>query len=546
MRARRYVLFLFFLAFASLYGYGVEVDEQELTSSPSDVIQFQNYSGPVIRFETDTQIRGIGASLAGNLPSIDEDQIRPGTAVFAGKYRVTRIPPGGSGPLRGADILELLPQAAVDHIDNLRRIISGYLEAAFGYSRQDAETLSFFVTIYNAVHRGAVDRFSQRYTPEVMASLNPEKVGLSLVYSEWAGASQIVIPLSLGAGPGQLSSLPADELASPEVVENLRDSSDQGIEERQQVSELIDRAVEQEQDQIAETRTALDAEQQEIEREQQDLAERQAANQAAQDQAAQQQAEAEQRRAEAEANSDSEAAAAAQRDADAAASQSEQLADEAETLEEEQRDIEQRQAAAEAEEAELDTRQAQAEAAQERSDEIREETAQDIQQTQTAAAPVPVLFPATRIANGVLLSKFSFINAQDGSGLNREAPIDIVGRSLVSTSAGLLGITPGSDADRGNLVLLDNSSLGELVRGTQPVAIQSAVHVDARNASVYAVVFQDGDWYLGQFDLTLNAVQFSVIPVQPQTSIVATDTAILVTRKDGRIARLTRTDLRVQ
>src|SRR5690606_11216403 len=132
------------------------------------------------------------------------------------------------------------------HVDNIRRIISGYLIEAFGYSRADADTLSFFATIYNAVHRGALGHFTGRYSTKVLAVLAQAKVGLSLVYSEWPGNTQVVIPLSAQAGSGVISSVSAAELADPQVIENLRDSDGDGIEQRQDIADLIDRSVEQE------------------------------------------------------------------------------------------------------------------------------------------------------------------------------------------------------------------------------------------------------------------------------------------------------------
>ena len=84
----------------------------------------------------------------------------------------------------------------MDHIDNLRRIIAAYLESAYGYSRQDSQTLAVFVTVYNAVYRGKLDVFKQKYKTVVTKNLTANKAGLALNYAEWPGKTQIVIPLS--------------------------------------------------------------------------------------------------------------------------------------------------------------------------------------------------------------------------------------------------------------------------------------------------------------------------------------------------------------
>jgi hypothetical protein len=501
----------------------IQVDQDELRTVPTDAIEFINYSGPIVRFETADQIRSIGSTLGNQLTLGPDGQLIPGTSDFGGRYRITRIPPDPSSSLRGADVLEFLPQAAVDHIDNVRRIITGYLEVAFGYSRADAQVLSLFITLYNGVHRRSITRFEQRFLPEVLRVLDPERVGLSLIYSEWPGQSQIVIPLTPGARPGDLLAVSPDEIASPEVIETLRETDDRGIEARQAVTDLTDRAVEQRQDQVTQT-----------------LQETQQQQQATQDsiqQVQEQRTQLQQELQEAEQRDDRVTAQEIRQELSQVDQQLAELQQDEQTHEQEQQNLIQQQAI---------TQQI-----QDRSDEIREETARDIQdlaqqqETQLTVAPAaqPVLFGISTIENGLLVTRYSQIDARNTQQLQPFSSPPLVGRNQIQLPEGLLGITPNG-SDKGALVIINQQNGEEIRRGNSNIFVQSQVVLDSVNNRIYAVVERDGDWYLGQFDLTLNPLQTTVIPVRPETTILLTQDVILLTRKDGRTSRISRNDLR--
>lgn len=480
------------------------VDEAELRTALERTIQFQNFTGPEPVIETDTQIRSIGSSLAGALPAASGGRLSDGTSTYAGRYRVQRILPAPGEALRGADIIEILPGARVDHVDNIRRIISGYLIEAFGYNRADADTLSFFATIYNAVHRGALGHFTGRYSTKVLAVLAQAKVGLSLVYSEWPGNTQVVIPLSAQAGSGVISSVSAAELADPQVIENLRDSDGDGIEQRQDIADLIDRSVEQERDAIAEEREAAAVEREALEQREQEL-ERELA-------------------------------------------QTSDLEERAE-LEQEREEIAQQRVAVEQRETELDNRQTQAQQDQTRGDQIREEIAADVRSNTTSAAAVaqPTVFATASQTGDLVRVQYSIVDATSGSQITPSNGAVFYGRTRITTPQGWIGIVETSAASKEAVLgLFDTTTLAEKKRTEIRVYYLSDLVFDSRGSQVYAIIQRDGDWYLGQFDTGLNPVQYSTIAVQPQTAIIVTDSLVLVTRKDGRLARLQKASLRVE
>ena len=130
-------------------------------------------------------------------------------------------------------------------------MISGYLEKAYGYSESDASVLSEFVTYYNAVFRNDFEYIRGRYAEAVLKHLSPEKTGLSTRYQDWPGKSQILIPITEEAtGKASLSSLDSGELTHEKVIEDLKKEVTKGIEPRKEITELKEKALEEEQKKI--------------------------------------------------------------------------------------------------------------------------------------------------------------------------------------------------------------------------------------------------------------------------------------------------------
>ena len=83
----------------------------------------------------------------------------------------------------------------MDHIDNLRIIISGYLQSAYGYPEADARVIAEFATYYNAVYRGDIDMVNERYKTAVSDFMEPPTIGIDRHYSNWPGHTQLIIPV---------------------------------------------------------------------------------------------------------------------------------------------------------------------------------------------------------------------------------------------------------------------------------------------------------------------------------------------------------------
>ncbi|MCR4733968.1 MAG: hypothetical protein K5829_03050, partial [Treponema sp.] len=115
----------------------LEVDEDEIRSTPADTVEFENYGGPHSVIESAAAITGIGSALGTELAENIEEfrTIQPET-----KYSVIHAINEENDGLLNADIFILGENAGVDHITNLRRILTGFLMAAYNYNIDDAQT----------------------------------------------------------------------------------------------------------------------------------------------------------------------------------------------------------------------------------------------------------------------------------------------------------------------------------------------------------------------------------------------------------------------
>ena len=150
---KKCIIFLTFILLTAPSLFAIDVDEREIKEGGSATIDFINYTGKHDEIDTVEAIRRIGSDLSGATVS--------GQAGSGNRYLVIHAVDASVKEGLDADIIILGSQVNVDHIDNLRLIIEGYLSSSYGYSRQDAKTLAHFITVYNAVYRGNMQAFAK-------------------------------------------------------------------------------------------------------------------------------------------------------------------------------------------------------------------------------------------------------------------------------------------------------------------------------------------------------------------------------------------------
>lgn len=516
--------------------FALEVDRKEIEAGAAiDGITFVNYNGPQTNVSTAAEIFGIGTDLGKLIAGA-------GSAGDQNRYYVIHAVDSTVKTGFDADILVLGKNAEVDHIENIRRIISGYLVVAYGFSEKDAKTLATFITVYNAVYRGQMDVFKSRYKPVVTNNLSAENAGLSVRYDEWAGRSRIVIPLSDARLAGTISAIDTTSLTDKAVVSKIKEDAATATDTRKEMADLKEREAD-----AAQTRA--DTAQATAATAREDAAAKQAAATKAEKDAAAAKAEADKSAAVAKAQPENTAAQQEAQKKAALADEKKAAADTAKTeAATAKATVAEKETAAKEDQQLADTKQV--EARTERK-EIAADTqaAIDKKDADAAAAKNSALagaVPATAIRivdEANLLGELVIVNLNDGT-IMKTSPVNTIrGRTITNAGTALMAIAGkkgGSAAIR--LVLVDPVSLEMTKQGAEAIAEQSML---VQNGNDYYAIIETeaGSFVLGRFDKELAVKAKSALEVKPATAITVTERGILIQDKTGVIKLLRATDL---
>ena len=521
--------------------HAVEVDEDEIRSISNSDVVFENYVGPHSVINTIEEIRAIGSGI-GNVVAQNTD--RAGTYGYAPKYAVIHaIDPEETGRL-DADILVIGPNAIVDHITNMRRIISAYLTAAYGYSRQDADTVATFVTVYNAVYRGKLDMFRQKYKKIVTDNLTEDKVGIALSYRDWPGMTQLVIPLyDINGG---LSTVDTSVISEKEVIASMQEDEDKGIEDRKGMVDIKER----EADEAAERAAAEQAKADEAaktaadEQAKADAAKKAADEKAKQADAAKKAADDAQKKA-AENPTDKQA----QKDARAAADDAKAKQAEADqakaTSDEQQQKADEQQQKADEQQQKADTAQNTADQKRSEAQEERSAIAKDQQQViaqQEKNENAPTVYGLTAEDELGQRSAIVRMNATTGE-LIKKSPVTVIQSRTFYENGNTFIAIAGENIGNGTvkLVHLNKDTLEIVKESNETIAANSVLVQDGGS---YYCVMQDGTFFVvGKFSANLENQLKSPVRVKPTTPITVTQNGIIVTSMTGTPILLNKADL---
>ncbi|MEL3905652.1 MAG: P83/100 family protein [Treponema sp.] len=582
------MLFLFLCGFfIGTAAFTIEVDQNELKQAENTPIEFINYTGPHTEIDSLQSIGAIGQGLSG--------AVKRGRAGDMNRYAVIHAVDPAVPDGLDADILILGAAAQVDHINNLRVIIASYLRGAYGYSEKDAKTIAHFVTIYNAVYRGDLNSFKAKYKAAVMRYLTADKAGLALRYDEWAGKTQIVIPLSDVKYSGTLSAIDTSSISDKKVVEKMREQDDRDIASRKDMIDLKER-------ESGEARKRADAAQKDAQAAQKDAEakrkEAEAAQQAAdksktesekskqEAEKARLEAEAAQKRAEqsrkeaadakkqaAKDPKDSKAAADAEKKRQEAEKDKQDAADKRKAAAEKAGESKQDGQAAAAKQKEADVKRQQAEEAEKKARDKAKEAAAEKQfadskeaeaqsdrkdvaadtrkiledkkaerKAQDEAAFASALPGAVLkvVDSGAMLSEIVLLDLKTEKPLKTSSLNTVRGRFLIEGTESLIAIAGSKGGNQMiTLVAVNPRTLEITKQASVPVAEQSVlVHSDE---GYYAVIEQGGKFYVARFNENLELQAKSALAVIPYTAISITDKGILV-QDTGNSIRLLKAD----
>ncbi|WKC88379.1 P83/100 family protein [Borreliella japonica] len=239
------LIFSFFLIFLNGFPLNArEVDKKKLKDFVDMDLEFVNYKGPYDSTNTYEQIVGIGEFLA--RPLINSNS----NSSYYGKYFINRFI-DDQDKKASVDVFSIGGNSQLDSILNLRRILTGYLIKSFDYERSSAELIAKVITIYNAVYRGDLDYYKEFYIEAALKSLTKENAGLSRVYSQWAGKTQIFIPLKKNILSGNIESdIDLDSLVTDKVVAALLSENEAGVNFARDITDIQGETHKADQDKI--------------------------------------------------------------------------------------------------------------------------------------------------------------------------------------------------------------------------------------------------------------------------------------------------------
>ncbi len=477
----------------------LDVAEDELHRADGVDIEFTNYEGPVSVSESVEMIESIGRYLGDPPPDIGEFR------EYFARYRIVRAVDPDTRTGLDADIFFILEQARVDHIRNVRLILSGYLRQAYDYNQQQSALIAELATIYNALYRGDLANFAERYKEIVVENLTAEQVGLSTHYNDWPGGTELVIPLR-----SDVAVVDPFRLADEEVIEELRRRDDMGISMRTALIDLMEDVVTIAREEMREERERFVAELDELEaREREVLEEREMLD----DLDEEERTDAEERVEQAEID----------------------ISERAAELDERARAIAER----EAEVAEMEERvQEERDAVAEDVDEVMDDDEVDVAEDPEIAAVAEDVLPDEETIvvikaeqrDGGRSGRLVRLYRTDGS-VETRSDIDGIASTRLQTIAGDFLVSRRIDNSEGVLVRVDPEELVISFESESVVFAESYFAI--ADGSVYSVVMLNGTWHLGRFNEQLEQVAVSDIGVDPDTFLYIDGNIVIAQGSDG-------------
>ena len=510
--------------------FALEVNQPELTSTGDTTIEFINYTGPHKVIDSVSAIKGIGSGLGSQ---IAKDPAKAGGTAKNSKYYVIHAVDENETGKLDADVLFIGPDATVDHITNLRRIIAAYLTSAYGYDEKDSDTLSVFITVYNAVYRGKLDTFKSKYKNVVIENLTSDNCGLSVTYKDWPGKSEIVIPL-YDVKDGGLSTVDTSVISDSTVVQSMKEDDDKNVESRKEMVDIKEREADAASEKAKEAQKKAVTEQKKLEEEKKKTTE-------VKKEAEKAEKKAEEKQKTAQENPEDKKAQQEAKEAKKEAEEKKEAVKEQEKKEEKQQEKTE-EAKKEAKEQQARADKKETEAQSERKEIAKDQ--QEVQKKEAEKALAATEFGIVLSDEAKMLSRLVKFNIENGE-IVKNSPVSVIrNRTVYKGSNGFVAIA-GENAKNGavKLVTISEDTL-EITSESENFIAADSVLVKEGN-EYYCVVDEKGKYYAAKFGEDLSLKLKSQIQVKAGTPVTVTGKGVVVTDSSGKLRLLDKKDLSV-
>ncbi|MBQ7158802.1 MAG: hypothetical protein IJS09_05195 [Treponema sp.] len=185
------------LAFAADGSASVDMDYLSQAKREKYVEDFSYVSWK--NFNTGKQIRDMGRRLGAEVryqAEVNKTDYPFSSGYPDYKYKASRV--YATGSKSGADVVYIGRRARVGTFRNLNRVISGYIERAYGISMAQADQIALKVCYWNTNHYNDNAYFKKNFDPRVSEVFKnrTKSIGLARSYKNWQ-PSRVVIPFVL-------------------------------------------------------------------------------------------------------------------------------------------------------------------------------------------------------------------------------------------------------------------------------------------------------------------------------------------------------------
>lgn len=552
-RALLHVFTVLFII-SSHTAFALEVDIDEIKTKP---IKFYNYQGTYTKKDSIESIENIGRFLAN---SDTNDTIK-----FGMKYSIIYAISDSEPEKFSAIIFSIDKQAKVGHIDIVRKILSAYLQQKFGYSRSQAWAISVFVTYYNAVYRGNIDYFSRKYKSIVMKFIHTKNAGISTKYYEWPGTTRMLIPLTAKSQNDKLNSIDIDIISDKSVLSQVKKDS-KHLHARKDMADIKEQLLFNNKDKLEKDKGVLQSEIQKLDEEKKYLENKKIL-------ILQKEREIDKTKEDFILIPDSQKKELLKNDLQTKQKQLEKEKEEIKKKEDEikkkESEIEQQQKKLEDTEKKLALKQKEIEdekkdialdEAKQHKPKDKETLIQKLEEKEKQLNEREDKLRSKELDKNIYADKLFYLKIkeylQDGHYNNEMVMIDpanqkilfkspeknICGKRYDIFSGGVVVIThKGSHSIGHRLTILDRNTLVPIVYGKDNIFWRSFVEI--RDSYIYAIVIENGKFYLGCFDTNLSLIAKSQDEVNENTFISFWDNYIYINRVDKTIMVLNKQTL---
>lgn len=538
----------------------LEVDIDEI--SKSGRVNFTNYEGTGRKYESVSQIKSIGYQLSYKKKQGSESDVFR----YHMKYHILRV--AAEEPEKySSDIFFIDKDANVDHIKNVRRILSAYLEGSYGYTVKEADAIALYLTYYNAVYRGNTEYFASNYSGNILKYITNQNAGISTRYNEWPGRTAIIIPLTKESKKGKLEKIDPFTISDEKTTREVKKDKESG-DDRKEIIELKKKDIEK-------SKTNLEEEKKKIEEKKKTVTEEKKKTEDKKEEVVKKKEEIKKEKEETSKIKDPEEKKKQEEEIkkkeEEVKKEEKQIKESEDKIKKDEETIKKTEKETEKKEEEIkkkeeNVKKETSEETAEKKDEKKTSTEETLTKKEEALKKKEEeldkredLLKDKQTDPNVFGLKLYYLKVKDyleGGHYNNElyminastkkidfkSPVtNICGRRYDVFSGGIVVITHQGDHVSGHrLTLIDREKLTVKATGENDIFWRSFIEI--KENSIYAIIKEGNSYYLGKFDQELKIVAKSKEKISEDTFITFFDDFIYINRDDRSIIVLNKND----